>query len=161
MLASVAPHTRAAFSATASITGCRSVGELEMTRRISAVAVCCSSASVSSRVRSSTLRSRPAYDSLSWAAMLLNWSPSASSSSPVRTSIRWSSSPAPIRAAPARSAWMGVTMRRARTRLAATERMTPATRSMIVRWIEALRLANASSSGCSANTVHLSGAMVA
>ena len=42
---SVAPHTRAAFSATASMTGCRSVGELAITRRISAVAVCCSSAS--------------------------------------------------------------------------------------------------------------------
>ena len=41
----VAPHTRAAFSATASMTGCRSVGELAITRRISAVAVCCSSAS--------------------------------------------------------------------------------------------------------------------
>ena len=93
----------------------RSVGELEMTRRISAVAVCCSSDSVSSWVRSSTLRSRPAYDSLSWPAMLLNWSPSASSSSPVRTSIRCSSSPAPIRAAPAWSAWIGVTIRRAST----------------------------------------------
>ena len=45
----VAPQTRAALSATTSITGWRSVGELEMTRRISAVAVCCSSASVSSR----------------------------------------------------------------------------------------------------------------
>ena len=46
-----------------------SVGELEMTRRISAVAVCCSSDSVSSRVRSSTLCSRVAYDSWSWPAM--------------------------------------------------------------------------------------------
>ena len=36
----------AAFSATASSTGWRSVGELEITRRISLVAVCCSSASV-------------------------------------------------------------------------------------------------------------------
>ena len=41
----VAPHTRAAFSTTASMTGWRSVGELAITRRISAVAVCCSSAS--------------------------------------------------------------------------------------------------------------------
>ena len=45
---SVAPHTRAAFSATASMTGWRSVGELAITRRISAVAVCCSSDSFSS-----------------------------------------------------------------------------------------------------------------
>ena len=42
---SVAPQTRAAFSTTAFMTGCRSVGELAITRRISAVAVCCSSAS--------------------------------------------------------------------------------------------------------------------
>jgi hypothetical protein len=35
-----------AFSATASMTGWRSVGELAITRRISAVAVCCSSASL-------------------------------------------------------------------------------------------------------------------
>ena len=48
ILASAAPHNRAAFSATASRTGWRSVGELEITRRISAVAVCCSRASVRS-----------------------------------------------------------------------------------------------------------------
>ena len=36
------------------MTGWRSVGELEMTRRISAVAVCCSRASVSSRFRASS-----------------------------------------------------------------------------------------------------------
>jgi len=40
-----ASHSRAARSAIASSTGCMSVGELEMTRRISAMAVCCSSAS--------------------------------------------------------------------------------------------------------------------
>ena len=40
-------------------------------------------------------------------AIWLNWSASASSSSPVLTSIRWSSSPAPIRAAPAWRAWIG------------------------------------------------------
>ncbi len=51
MCESVAPQTRAAFSATVSMTGWRSVGELEITRRISAVAVCCSRASVSSRLR--------------------------------------------------------------------------------------------------------------
>src|SRR4029434_8073266 len=52
---------------------------------LSGVSGCCSSDSVNSRVRSSTLRSRPAYDSLSWPAMLLNWSASASSSAHVRT----------------------------------------------------------------------------
>ena len=41
----------------ASMTGCRSVGELEITRRISAVAVCCSRVSVTSRARSA--RSSP------------------------------------------------------------------------------------------------------
>ena len=54
-----APQTRAAFSATVSMTGWRSVGELEITRRISAVAVCCSSASVSSRFRASQLLEQP------------------------------------------------------------------------------------------------------
>ena len=47
-----APRTGARRSRrSASSTGWRSVGELEMTRRISPVAVCCSSASVSSRLR--------------------------------------------------------------------------------------------------------------
>ena len=49
-----APQNRAALSATTSMTGWRSVGELEMTRRISAVAVCCSSDSVSACLRLST-----------------------------------------------------------------------------------------------------------
>ncbi len=40
-----ASHSRAARSAIASSTGCTSVGELEITRRISLIAVCCSSAS--------------------------------------------------------------------------------------------------------------------
>ena len=49
----------AALSAIASNTGWTSVGEPEMTRRISPVAVCCSSASVRSRLRaSSSLNSR-------------------------------------------------------------------------------------------------------
>jgi len=40
-----AAHRVVAAAAMASNTGCTSVGELEITRRISAVAVCCSSAS--------------------------------------------------------------------------------------------------------------------
>ena len=44
-------HSRAALSATVSKTGWMSVGELAITCRISLVAVCCSSASVRSRLR--------------------------------------------------------------------------------------------------------------
>ena len=47
----VPPHRPIARSAIASKTGCTSVGELLMTRRISAVAVCCSSASLVSFIR--------------------------------------------------------------------------------------------------------------
>jgi len=47
MYPSDAPHSFAAFSTTASSTGCRFVGEPLITRRISLVAVCCSKASVS------------------------------------------------------------------------------------------------------------------
>ena len=54
-----APQSRAALSTMARSTGWRSVGELAITRRISAVAVCCSSASVSSRLRASELREQP------------------------------------------------------------------------------------------------------
>ena len=46
IVASKASHRRAALVNTAANTGWTSVGELEMTRRISAVAVCCSSASL-------------------------------------------------------------------------------------------------------------------
>src|SRR3989338_1095198 len=53
--ASLASHNRAAFSATVSSTGWRSVGELAITRRISLVAVCCSRTSLSSRRSSSTV----------------------------------------------------------------------------------------------------------
>jgi len=45
-VASCPSQTRAAFRAMAFRTGCRLVGELEITRRISLVAVCCSSDSV-------------------------------------------------------------------------------------------------------------------
>ena len=47
-------QSRHACSTMTSNTGVTSVGELEITRRISAVAVCCSSASVSSRFRVSS-----------------------------------------------------------------------------------------------------------
>src|SRR5262249_30144900 len=53
-----ASQSRVAFVRMASNTGCRSPGELEMTRSTSEVAVCCSSASVSSRVRASRLLTR-------------------------------------------------------------------------------------------------------
>ena len=45
-MASVAPHRRAASSATVSSTGWMSAGELAMTFRTSLVAVCCASASL-------------------------------------------------------------------------------------------------------------------
>ena len=51
-IASLAESRR--VPAIVSSTGWTSVGELEMTRRISPVAVCCSRASVSSRLRPST-----------------------------------------------------------------------------------------------------------
>jgi hypothetical protein len=50
----LASHRRVAFASVASNTGCNSPGELEMTRSTSEVAVCCSSASASSRVRASS-----------------------------------------------------------------------------------------------------------
>jgi hypothetical protein len=51
---SFASHNRTAAEAMASNVGWTSVGELEMTRRISAVAVCCSSDSLSSVLRASS-----------------------------------------------------------------------------------------------------------
>ena len=53
--ASLASHSRAARSATVMRTGSTSVGELAITRRISLVAVCCSSASARRLSRSRTL----------------------------------------------------------------------------------------------------------
>src|SRR5215813_4927478 len=58
-MASCAPIRRAAFSATASSTGCRSVAELAIIRRISLVAVC-------SRSRDSICLVRRCTSSLSW-----------------------------------------------------------------------------------------------
>ncbi len=93
--------------------------------------------------------------------MLLNWSASASSSSPVWTAMRSLRSPAPIFAAPAWSAPIGRTMRRARTRLARNDSTTPNSSSNAVRCIDARRGSNASSSGCSTKTDHRSEGMVA
>ena len=74
MTASGASHSRAALLATASSTGWMSVGELLMTRRISAVAVCCSSDSVSSRLRAcSSLKSRTFSIAITaWSAKVLS-----------------------------------------------------------------------------------------
>ena len=55
-----ASHRIAACLATASMTGRTSVGEAEITRRISLIAVCCSSAVLRATVRSSTFLSSPA-----------------------------------------------------------------------------------------------------
>jgi hypothetical protein len=53
------PQRRTALATMDSNTGWTSVGDPLITRSISLDAVCCSSASLSSRVRNSTLRSRP------------------------------------------------------------------------------------------------------
>ena len=58
-----------------SSTGCRSVGERLITRRISAVAVCCSSASVSSRFRASS-----SANSRTFSIAITAWSAKVSSS---------------------------------------------------------------------------------
>src|ERR1700730_4153098 len=58
---SPASQRRAAFAATASRTGCTSVGERLMVRRISLVAVCCSSESARAFSRASTLASSAAF----------------------------------------------------------------------------------------------------
>ncbi len=147
--------------------GCRSAS-CEMTRRISLVAVCCSSASVrwwlvsaSSRVRASTFCSRPSWDSLRLAVMRLNELARASISSPVDSSIGWSSRPAPIRAAPSWRTRIGATIRRARKRLARIERPRPSTKTTALRMIGARRGAYASAAGRSTKTKPPRGAMAA
>ena len=56
-------------------TGCTSVGELLMTRRISLVAVCCSSVSVSSRLRACS-----SVNSRTFSMAITAWSAKVSSS---------------------------------------------------------------------------------
>src|SRR5262249_26874129 len=53
-VAKLPSHSRVALVRIVSNTGVRSVGELEITRRTSDITVCCSSASLSSRVRACT-----------------------------------------------------------------------------------------------------------
>ena len=60
-MTSVAPQKRAAARTTVSRTGWMSVGDPEIARRISAVAVCCSRVSVSSRLRASRSLTRRAF----------------------------------------------------------------------------------------------------
>ena len=65
-------------------TGWTSVGELEMTRRISLVAVCCSRASVSSRLRASSSVNRRTFSMAmtAWSAKIWSSSISRSEKSP-------------------------------------------------------------------------------
>src|SRR5262245_60650781 len=56
------PQKRAALAASVSRTGWRFVGEVLMTRRTSAVAVCCSRASVRSRLRTQLLEQPDVLD---------------------------------------------------------------------------------------------------
>ena len=88
------------------------------------------------RVRSSIFCSKLEYESRSRKAIRLNSSASSSSSSPVSTVILWLSSPAPIRAALACRARIGVTILRARYKLAATDKPIPTSNRKPVRQIE-------------------------
>jgi hypothetical protein len=101
IIESVAPHTRAAFSAMVFRTGCRSVGELAMTRKISAVAVCCSKVSVRSRLRCSSSLNRRTFSMAMSAWVAKVWSRAIWRSLNGRTSRRHIPS-TPI-AAPSRS----------------------------------------------------------
>ena len=85
---------RRALAAIVSNTGWTSVGELEMTRRISLVAVCCSSVSVRSRLRaSSSLNSR------TFSMAITAWSAKVFSSS-ICVSVNGPASGAPTMIAP-------------------------------------------------------------
>ena len=84
--------------------------------------------------------------------MVLNCSAKASISSPVVTSSRWLRSPAPMRAAPSWSAWIGRDIRRARMRLPSTARMTPKRARPPVRKAEARKGSTTSAQGCSIST---------
>src|SRR6266702_3494934 len=59
-------HSRVAFASIAWNTGCSSPGELLMTRSTSEAAVCCSSASLRSRVSNATFFFRPATEAPRW-----------------------------------------------------------------------------------------------
>ena len=56
------PQRETAFRTIVSNTGCTSAGEVRITRRISAVAFCCSSASSRSRLNSATFLLKPSAD---------------------------------------------------------------------------------------------------
>jgi len=70
--------------------------------------------------------------------MSLNWLARPSSSSPVLIEMRWAKSPPPIRSAPARKAWIGPTMRRARKIPASTAKIEAASSTIASRCSAAL-----------------------
>ncbi len=74
--AELAPHSLCAAAAIVSNTGCTSVCDWLITRRISLVAVCCSSASVRSR-----LRSPSSVNSRTFSIAITAWSAKALSNS--------------------------------------------------------------------------------
>ena len=148
-----------ALSMMASNTGVTSVVEPLITRSTPLMAVWYSSASLSSAVRSSTLRSSPAYEACSSEPILLNCSARPSSSSPVLIWMRWSSSPAPMRAAPSCSARIGRTSARASTKLSAAASSRPPTSSHTSRMIDSRSGASASARGDSTNTVQFNAGM--
>src|SRR5712692_4178529 len=77
-------HSRTALRAMTSNTGWTSVGELLITRRISAVAVCCSRDSVRSRLRASSSLNRRAFSTAmtAWSAKVFSSSISLSENGP-------------------------------------------------------------------------------
>ena len=83
----LAPRTAVtALSAMVSNTGWTSVGELEMTRRISPVAVCCSRVSVRSRLRASSSLNRRTFSMAmtAWSAKVLRSAICRSENGPAR-----------------------------------------------------------------------------
>ena len=115
------------------------------------------SAVASSWVRSSTFCSSSAYDSCRRAAMTLNSSASAPSSSLLVTSIRCSNAPEPILAAAVWIDSIGRTSRRASSALVATASRRNATSRSDVRQIADLSGAYASLVGSSTKTRQPSG----
>ena len=85
--------------------------------------------------------------------MPLNWPASSSSSSWVRTSIRWPKSPSPSRLAPVESAVIGISIRRARIVPASIATSSPTPISSATRTSWSRIGASACAVGCSKNTI--------
>ena len=93
--------------------------------------------------------------------MRLNWSASASSSSPVWMRIFWSRLPSPMRRAPSSRIRIGCTMLRASASAASAEITSPASSKSPVRRTDVYTFSYTSCTGCSTNTLQASGSMAA